>query len=77
MIIDLILDRRAGDEYDPRRFYSEVSEDGDVWPDLAYPIIRAMYGGEERDVKAALCDYVVGNGYPDDIAEYVNSVNWL
>ena len=54
-----------------------MSEYGDVWPDLAYPIIRAMYGGEERDVKAALCDYVVGNGYPDDIAEYVNSVNWL
>ena len=77
MIIDLILDRRAGDEYDSRRFYVEVSEYGEIWPDLAYPIIRAMYGGEERDVKAALCDYVVGNGYPDDIAEYVNSVNWL
>ena len=30
MIVDLILDRRAGDEYDPRRFYSEVSEYGDV-----------------------------------------------
>ena len=48
MIVDLILDRRAGDEYDPRRFYVEVSEYGDIWPDLAYPITMAMDGGEEH-----------------------------
>lgn len=54
-----------------------VSDYGDIWPDLAYPIVRAMDYGEEADVKAALCDYVLGNGYPDDIAGYVNSVNWL
>ena len=77
MIIDLILDRRAGDEYDPRRFYAEVSDYGEIWPDLAYPIARAMDGGDEAEVKAALCDYIECNGYPEDIAEYVNSVKWL
>lgn len=29
MIIDLILDRRAGDKYDPRRFYVEVSSNAE------------------------------------------------
>ena len=64
MIVDLILDRRAGDEYDPRRFYSEVSEYGDVWPDLAYPIIRAMYSGEERDSRRLFATTLWGTATP-------------
>ena len=89
MVIDLILDRRCGDvyedetgarmvrwdgspdEYDPREFYHDV---------MCYQndeISRAMDFGTEESVKAALCRYVIGNGYNPAVCGYVWSVNWL
>ena len=73
MIIDLILDRQDGFGYSPKEFYDEVSEyDEDGWE-----IARALDSGTERDIKKALCDYVVNNDYNADICDYINSVKWL
>lgn len=77
MIIDLILDRKDGLEYNPNEFYSEVMEYGNVWPELANPITRAMDSGTEEDVKTALCGYVDSCGYSENVKDYINSVNWI
>lgn len=76
MIIDLILDRRAGDPYNPREAYRYIQEEESIFFD-DFPISRAMDGGEEEDVKEALCNYVDSQGYPHEICDYINSVNWL
>ena len=77
MIIDLILDRKDGLKYNALDFYMEVFYYGCVWPELANPITRAMDGGEDADVRKALCDYVDAGGYPEHIKDYINSVEWL
>lgn len=77
MIIDLILDRRAGDAYNARDFYCDVLQYRETWPDLSDPITKAMDGGTEKDVKEALCSYVRAAGYNPEICDYINSVNWL
>ena len=77
MIIDLILDRKDGQKYNAREFYCDVAEYGDIWPNLAHPITRALDGGTEEDVKRALCDYVIKCGYLPEICAYINSVSWL
>ena len=76
MIIDLILDRKDGNEYNAREFYYEVLEyESTCISDRE--ISRAMDGGTEQDVKKALCDYVINQRYNDGICTYINSVNWL
>lgn len=77
MIIDLILDRKDGVRYNAREFYNDVMEYGEIWPDLANPITRAMDEGEEQDIKNALCDYIKKAGYSLNICNYINNVNWL
>lgn len=77
MIIDLILDRKGGDEYNARDFYYNVLQYRETWPNLSDPITRAMDGGTEQDVKKALCSYVSAAGYSPEICDYINSVNWL
>lgn len=93
MIIDCILDRKYDDElmeqgydsvrypngevrslkYDAHKFYYDVFRYGEI----GHEITRAMDGGTEQDVRRALCDYIVANGYNNEICEYVNSRNWL
>jgi hypothetical protein len=73
MIIDLILDRKDGEAYSPREFYNAVMGYGKV----GHLITEMMDEGTELDVKAALCRYIVDNGYNEKICEYVISVNWL
>lgn len=74
MLIDLILDRRAGDEYSAREMYYYLMDDVfDFYRDIA----KVMDEGTEEDVKKALCDYVMSEGYNPDICNYINSVNWL
>lgn len=73
MIIDLILDRYHGDAYDPKKFYDAVM---DYEEGTEYPISRALDGGEEEDVKRALCDYIDGE-YNPNIKKYINAVEWL
>lgn len=72
MIIDLILDRKDGDEYKAKSFYNDVVDycSGDE-------ISRAMDGGTEKDVKKALCRYIIDNEYNVDICNYIMSVDWL
>lgn len=77
MIIDLILDRKDGYKYNPKEFYNEVMEYGDIWPELADPITRAMDSGTEQDVKNELCLYITKCGYNPQICNYINSVEWL
>lgn len=57
--------------YDAHDFYFYALDEG------AYDITRAMDEGEEDDVKAALCDYVLCNGYDEQICDYINSVKWV
>lgn len=73
MIIDLILDRKNGSPYNAREFYNDVMayEEGSD-----YKISRALDGGSEKDVKKALCEYVMGE-YNPKICNYINSVSWL
>ena len=73
MIIDLILDRKDGAPYDAREFYNAVMEYGKV----GHLITEMMDEGTELEVKAAICRYIVDNGYDSKVCEYIISVNWL
>ena len=75
MIIDLILDRKDGKEYDPKEFYCDVLKHEHFFGN--YAISRAMDYGKEKDVRKALCDYITRNGYNKDICKWVKSVKWL
>ena len=77
MIIDLILDRRAGVSYDPVMFAFEVNDYADIFPELARPILEAMSTKVEQCVKLALCSYVLESGYNPEICDYINAVSWL
>ena len=73
MIIDRILDRKEGEAYSPKQFYMDCMDYGEVGHDIA----RAMDFGTERQVKAALFQYLIDNEYNPEICYYINSVNWL
>ena len=73
MIIDLILDRKDGDDYRPSEFYFNVLEYGEP----GHGITRAMDAGTNRDVQKALADYILDNEYNPALCGYVYSVNWL
>lgn len=73
MIIDLILDRKDGTPYEPKRFYNSCMNYGGKFAD---EITRAMDAGTEEDVKAALCAYIDGE-YNPEIKNYIHSVKWL
>lgn len=77
MIIDLILDRKDGQPYNPTYFYEEVKEYGEVWPEIAKPIMRAMLSDKSSEVQDALCRYVDEQDYNPAIKDYIRSVNWL
>ena len=71
MVIDYILDRKDGYGYDVKEFYDAC---------MAYEefdIARALDSGTEKDVKKALCNYIIDNDYPKSICKYINSENWL
>lgn len=73
MIIDLILDRKDGYNYNPKVFYHRVAEYGEIGSEIA----EALDNGEEENVKSALRRYIHTNGYDMDIKNYINGVNWL
>lgn len=73
MIIDLILDRKEGTPYTPRKFYHWVMGYGTIGDGIT----RAMDGGTEKDVKGELSKYITEQEYNPAICDYVNSVNWL
>ena len=71
MVIDYILDRKDGYGYDVKKFYDACMTYEE------FDIARALDSGTEKDVKKALCDYVIYNDYPKSICKYINSENWL
>lgn len=73
MVIDLIMDRKDGCEYNPHDFYIECMEYGKV----ANEITMAMDTGTENDVRKALCNYIDKQQYNPEIKNYINSENWL
>lgn len=77
MIIDLILDRKDGDAYEPQTFYNECMEYSEIFDGIADGITRAMDYGTENDVQMELCKYIDNNGYNPEIKEYINSQRWL
>ena len=77
MIIDLILDRKDGVEYDPHKFFGMICEYEDNFGWTDHKISNAMESGNEQDVKRELCSYVINNGYNPEICNYINSVSWL
>lgn len=92
MIIDLILDRKDGHNltgreksgmvevtnmYNARRFYNEVMSYYPVFKEIVEPIANALDSGNENDIKAELCSYIIKNEYNLDICKYIVSVEWL
>lgn len=75
MLIDLILDRKDGQEYNAKEFYNAVMDYTDVFQSYI-PVAQALDGGSEADVIAELCNYIQNEGYNEDICKYVSSVNW-
>ena len=77
MIVDLILDRKDGEEYgelyNPYEFYRNCMGYGPI----GHGITRAMDFGTERDVKRELCEYITANEYNPAICDYINSREWL
>ena len=82
MIIDAILDRKDNEQYgdfnyDPRKFYHYVNQWAADGMKDAIRIAHAMDELEERDVRDALCLYIIHNEYNLQIIDYVNSRVWL
>lgn len=76
MIIDKILDRKDGEEYDAREFYYYLMQPGGGIHEKN--ISEAMDYGNESDVKLELLIYCNDNGYTDpEIIDFIKSINWL
>lgn len=73
MIIDCILDRYEGNDYNPREFYFDMLEYGSSGIDIS----RAMDFGNEEDVREQLCRYVDCNKYNGKIKDFINKAKWL
>jgi hypothetical protein len=78
MIIDLILDRKDGEEYNARKFYNDVMGYYNTMPEIAGPIAETLDGSEfEEDIRRELSLYVIANDYNFEIVKYIQSVDWL
>lgn len=77
MVIDLILDRRDGESYDPKHFYNECMEYSSIFDGMFDAVTAAMDYGTEKAVKEALCNYIKDCEYNPEIMNYINSVNWI
>lgn len=73
MIVDLILDRKDSRTYNAHDFYMACMGYGRIADDIT----RAMDGGTEADVKAALCKYIVDNEYNPLLCDYIRRINWI
>ena len=81
MIIDYILDRKDDYEhgikiYNAKDFYDYVRSEEDVF-DFNPTISRAMDYGTDNEVKVAIDNYILENGYNPNICHFVDSVQWL
>lgn len=76
MIIDLILDRKDGVQYNAKDFYINVLENENIF-EFPHDISISLDYGNNKDVQKALCDYIDNCGYNPEIKDYINSVNWI
>lgn len=76
MIIDLILDRRDGVSFDAERFYADILDYSEIWPEMCEPIISALANFDENGAKKALCQYIDDEGYNPEIKDYIYTVSW-
>lgn len=74
MLIDLILDRKGGESYNPKALYNYLMG-FDI--ESYQSISRAMDCGSEYEVKKALIQYVLNGFYDLEIINYILCVNWL
>lgn len=75
MVIDEILDRRAGCPYNPKSFYNYCT--GYNSP-ASIKIAKAMDYGTEEDVKRTIHEYLNEADYNfPEFHKFVNSVNWI
>lgn len=74
MVVDAILDRRAGVEWDFSCL--KYMYDTAVFFDFT-DLARAIDSGEEVDVKRELGRYIDRGGYNPEIKNYIQSVEWL
>lgn len=77
MIIDLILDRKDGDPYNPKTFYNDVMEYNKVFDNAFEYILKAMDSGTDYDVKKALCKYIIEQDYNIEILYFILSNKWI
>ena len=81
MIIDIILERKegeeAGEEYDARAFYDDISEWVGLSPVFAVDISSAMDCGTNEDIQAALCRYIDAGRYNPELKDWINSREWV
>ncbi len=73
MIIDLILNRKDGENYNPKKFYNDVINYGEQGHEIA----EMLDNGQNKDIKQALKNYILKNDYNTNIIKYINSQNWL
>ena len=83
MIVDLILDRKDNAldgvgleekaKYNAHDFYMACMSYGRIADDIT----KAMDGGTEEDVQAALCKYISDNEYNPLLVAYICRLNWL
>jgi hypothetical protein len=82
MIIDMILDRRAGYRYNAKEFYDNVVEYNETFDGIGENILQAMNFDDEHFTKIAIRWYLKFEGYyegqnMETLGDYVDSVEWL
>lgn len=74
MLVDIILDRKAGERYNAREMYLYCQDS--VFP-FYRKVAEVMRNGTEEQIKELLCSYIKEEMYNPNICDYINSVNWL
>jgi len=76
MIIDLILDRKDGDNYNAHEFLEGIKRYNETFDGIGEEIITAFNSKNGYSIKRALAKYIIDNDYNLDIISYINSVDW-
>lgn len=89
MLVDFILDRKDaadyGEVYEPKELYDYVSDlyaDCVEWKQdegakIYEKILQALDYGTEKDVRGALCNYIIKNNYNCAICDFICTQKWL
>jgi hypothetical protein len=77
MIVDMILYRREKGTYEPVAFALLCNDYEKQFPNMNYGIANSMKVDNEQKIKEALCNYIIVEGYPLEICDYINKVKWI